>query len=547
MPDYTVRAFTITEYLAGKPPMTDASYPSVRQPLLAKNVVATSQPLAAQAGLRMLLQGGNAVDAAIAAAIALTVVEPTSNGIGSDAFAILWDGNALHGLNASGRSPAAWTSERYAHLETMPQRGWDPVTVPGAVSAWVELSSRFGKLPFAELFGPAIAYAREGYPVSPVVARSWQRAAEILHGQPGFAEAFMPSGRAPLAGEIFRLPEMADTLSLIAESKGEELYRGGLARRMIDFSDECGGAMTLDDLASHEPDWCGTVSVPWHGYDIHEIPPNGQGIAALIALGILERVPTFANFAPDSAESIHLQVEAMKLAFADLHQYVSDPAYMELPPERLLAPEYLAARAGLIDPSRAVTPTYGIPPQSGTVYLTAADADGMMVSFIQSNYMGFGSGIVVPGTGISLQNRGCGFRTRPGHANSVGPRKRPFHTIIPGFATRDGQPVMSFGVMGGAMQAQGHTQMAVRVLLHGQNPQAASDAPRWQIMENGTVALEASMPRSVVDRLRSLGHEVAVEDGWHNQSFGGAQLILRNGEAYMAGSEQRKDGQAVGY
>lgn len=513
---------------------------------MAKNVVATSQPLAAQAGLRMLLQGGNAVDAAIAAAITLTVVEPTSNGIGSDAFAILWDGSELHGLNASGRSPAGWTPDRYAHLDEMPRRGWDAVTVPGAVSAWVSMSSRFGRLPFADLFAPAISYAQDGFPVSPVVANSWRRAAEVLHDQPGFAEAFMPGGRAPVPGEIFRLPDMANTLGEIAETRGESFYRGDLARRMIGFSEKCGGVMTLDDLASHQADWCGTVSVPWHGYAIHEIPPNGQGIAALIALGILGEIEEFAGLPPDSPESIHLQVEAMKLAFADLHHYVSDPVSMEVTPASLLARSYHAARSRLIDRTQALSPTVGVPPKSGTVYLSAADADGMMVSFIQSNYMGFGSGIVVPATGISLQNRGCGFRTQPGHANSVGPRKRPFHTIIPGFATKDGLPVMSFGVMGGAMQAQGHLQMAVRVLLHGQNPQTASDAPRWQVMENGTLAVEVTMPAATVEALWQFGHEVTVENGWHNQSFGGAQLILKNGDSYVAGSEQRKDGQAVG-
>jgi gamma-glutamyltranspeptidase/glutathione hydrolase len=522
----------------------ETTYPSVRQPLMARNIVATSQPLAAQAGLRMLLNGGNAVDAALAAAIALTVVEPTSNGIGSDAFAILWDGSNLHGLNASGRSPAGWMPERFAHLDQMPQRGWDTVTVPGAVSAWRSLSSKFGRLPFADLFEPAIAYARDGYVVSPVIARSWQRAAEVLHSQPGFAEAFMP---APRPGETFRLPAMAKTLGQIAESGGEDFYRGDLARQIIDFSDACGGVMTLDDLASHTADWCGTVSLKWHGYEMHEIPPNGQGIAALIALGILQEVGGLGDLSPDSPESIHLQLEAMKLAFADLHQYVSDPAFMDVPPSALLDPAYLRSRAALVDRARAQHPEYGLPPRSGTVYLTAADKDGMMVSFIQSNFMGFGSGVVVPGTGISLQNRGCGFRSKPGHANSVGPRKRPFHTIIPGFVTRDGQPVMSFGVMGGAMQAQGHVQMAIRVLLHGQNPQAASDAPRWQVLEGGVIGVEAAMPASVIESLRAHRHAISVESGWHNQSFGGAQLIKRLGDGYVAGSDQRKDGGAVGF
>jgi len=524
-----------------------AEYPSVRQPLLARNVVAASQPLAAQAGLRMLLKGGNAIDAALAAAIALTVVEPTSNGIGSDAFAILWDGTALHGLNASGRSPAGWAPERFGHLSEMPARGWDSVTVPGAVSAWVTLSERFGRLRFSELFAPAIGYAVDGFLVSPVIANSWQRAAEVLKDQPGFAEAFMREGRAPVVGETFRFPDQAETLRQIAETKGEAFYRGALAAQMISFSKSLGGAMTLEDLDAHRADFCELVSVPWFGYEIHEIPPNGQGISALIALGILSEVEGFAGMSPDSPESLHLQIEAMKLAFADLHRYVADPAHMEFEPRLLLDPEYLRSRARLIDVAKAGKPAAGVPKQSGTVYLTAADAEGRMISYIQSNYMGFGSGLVVPGTGISLQNRGVGFRSQAGHPNSVGPRKRPFHTIIPGFATKDGRPIMSFGVMGGPMQAQGHVQMCVRVLLHGQTPQAASDAPRWQVMDDGGLSVEAGMPRATVESLRSLGHHVSVESGFANQSFGGAQLILRHGDGYVAGSDQRKDGQAVGF
>lgn len=524
-----------------------SAFPSVRQPVLAKNVVATSQPLAAQAGLRMLLKGGNAVDAAVAAAITLTVVEPTSNGIGSDAFAIIWDGSELHGLNASGRSPAGWTPERFAQYVVMPQRGWDTITVPGAVSAWRAASDRFGKLEFKELFEPAIGYARDGYTVSPIIAHSWGRAAAVLAGEPGFAEAFMPGGAAPNVGEVFKLPAMADTLEKIASTVTTSFYSGSLARKIVAFSDACGGTMTLEDLSSHQADWCGTVSLPWYGYEIHEIPPNGQGIAALIALGILEALGGLEKVSPDSAESMHLQIEAMKLAFADLHRYVSDPKWMEFEPKTLLQPEYLRSRAQLIDPNKASFPTYGVPPKSGTVYLATADEQGMMVSFIQSNYMGFGSGVVVPGTGISLQNRGNCFRAEQGHPNSVGPRKRPFHTIIPGFVTKGGQAVMSFGVMGGAMQAQGHVQMAIRVLLHGQNPQAASDAARWQVLDGSKVAVEAAMSPETVEVLRSLGHDVSVESGWANQAFGGAQLILRQGDGYIAGSDQRKDGQAVGF
>jgi len=519
-------------------------YLSLRQPVYAKNVVATSQPLASMAGARMLLNGGNAVDAALAAAITLTVVEPTSNGIGSDAFAILWDGSSLKGLNASGRSPAGWTPERFANREEMPTRGWDAVTVPGAVSAWVELSTNHGKLPFKELFQPAIAYARDGYPVSPVIAEGWQRAAAVLKNEPGFAETFTP---APKAGETFRCEAMAKTLETIAETHGEAFYRGELAERILAFSDQCGGTMSKQDLAEHTADWVEPLNLPWFGYQIHEIPPNGQGIAALIALGILEQVGIDRCESPDDPESLHLQIEAMKLAFADLHEYISDPACMAMPPSSFLEPAYLKERAKQIDRNRAGSPPPGVPPKSGTVYLTAADASGMMVSYIQSNYMGFGSGIVVPGTGISLQNRGCGFRSKPGHANSVGPRKRPFHTIIPGFATKNSQPVMSFGVMGGAMQAQGHLQMALRVLLYGQNPQQASDAPRWQVMEGGWVAVEGAMPPSTVEALRAKGLEIRVEPGWANPSFGGAQLILRCGDGYVAGSEQRKDGLAIGF
>lgn len=494
-----------------------------------------------------MLQGGNAIDAAIAAAIALTVVEPTSNGIGSDAFAILWDGSGLHGLNASGRSPAGWTPERFAHHERMPQRGWDSVTVPGAVSAWVELSSRFGRLDFAKLFEPALEYAREGYAVTPIIAKSWAKAAEVLSGEPGFAEAFMPGGRAPAAGEIFRSPEMASTLEQIAATNGEAFYRGALSERMVEFSRQSGGVMSMEDLESHRADWVGTITGSFHGYDIHEIPPNGQGISALMALGILENFPTLRDLDPDGVESIHLQVEAMKLAFADLHTHVADSDFMAVSPADLLSNDYLAERGTLIDPGSAGQFTFGVPPRAGTVYLTAADAEGRMVSFIQSNYMGFGSGIVVPGTGISLQNRGCGFRSQPGHVNSVGPRKRPFHTIIPSFVTRDGQPEMSFGVMGGPMQPQGHLQMAVRVLMHRQSTQAASDAPRWQVMEGGALHVEEEMSPHVVEGLRALGHEVVVESGYANQAFGGAQLIRRREGYFEAGSDHRKDGGAFGY
>jgi len=517
-------------------------YPSQRMPVLARNVVATSQPLAAQAGLRMLAEGGNAVDAALATAICLTVVDPTSNGIGSDAFAIVWDGERLHGLNASGRSPMAWTPERFAGLRSMPQRGWDAVTVPGAVSAWVALSERLGRLPFERLFEPAIGYASDGFLVSPRIAASWQGARFLADEFPDFAAAFFPQGRAPMPGEPFALEAQAGTLERIAATKGDAFYRGDLAARIAADAEVHGGAMALDDLAGHTADWVEPVSIAYRGVTLHEIPPNGQGMAALMALGILEHT-SLADCRVDSADSLHLQVEAMKLAFADVYEYVSDPATMAVAPQALLDPSYLAERAKHIVMGRAQRRTVGIPPAGGTVYLAAADADGMMVSFIQSNYMGFGSGIVVPDTGVSLQNRGAGFVLGEGHPNQVGGGKRPFHTIIPAFVTRDGQALMSLGVMGGPMQPQGHVQMMVRVFVYGQNPQAAADAPRWRVAEGLTVAVEGGFAPDVLDELARRGHRLQRDGG----SFGGAQLILRLDDGYLAASEPRKDGQAVGF
>jgi len=524
----------------------ETPYPSRRVPLLARNIVSTSQPLAAQAGLRMLLAGGNAVDAALASAITLTVVEPTGNGVGSDAFAIVWDGQGLHGLNASGRSPAGWTRDRFAGMAKMPQRGWESVTVPGAVSAWLALSDRFGRLPFADLFAPAIGYARDGFALSPTIARLWEIGAGLLHDQPGFADNFMPGGRVPKAGEIYRNEGLARTLEAIAATKGADFYTGELARRIVAASADNGGAMSLDDLADHRADWCGTISASYGDVALHEIPPNGQGIAASMALGMLAHTD-IESHAPDSAQSMHLQIEAMKIALADAEAHVADPAAMKFGPGALLDPGYLKARAALISADAAGDPGAGAPTAGGTVYVTAADASGMMVSYIQSNYAGFGSGVVVPGTGIHMQNRGIGFTTEAGHPNEVGPRKRPFHTIIPGFLMRGDQPQMSFGVMGGPMQAQGHLQMVIRTVLHGQNPQAASDAPRWRVVRGRRVAVEWEMPEETVDALTALGHEVVRETPDSAFGFGGAQLIWRDGDGYIAGSDHRKDGCAVGF
>jgi gamma-glutamyltranspeptidase / glutathione hydrolase len=513
-----------------------------RKPVLASNVVSTSQPLAAQAGLRMLADGGSAVDAAIATAITLTVVEPVSNGIGSDAFAIVWDGRQLHGLNASGRSPAAWTPE-YFGGKAVPVLGWNSVTVPGAVSAWVELHAKFGKLPFERLFEPAISYGRNGFLVSPTIAEQWAAQVPLFESQPGFAEAFMPGGRAPKPGELVALPDHAATLTTIAATNGEAFYRGELAAKLEAHATANGGVMRASDLAAHRADWVGTINGAYRGYTVHEIPPNGQGIVALIALGILEQFD-MSSFAPDSADSVHLQIEAVKLAFADAQAYVADVEYMPVHPEHLLDQEYLRQRAKLIDQVRAKPASAGTP-RGGTVYLTAADASGVMVSMIQSNYMGFGSGVVVPSTGISLQNRGADFTVVQGHPNQVGPNKRPYHTIIPGFLSKDGAPVMSFGVMGGPMQPQGHVQVVTRIVDHGQNPQAACDGPRFRWVQGLQVCCEKGFPPSTLDELLRRGHELVTTDDYNQ--FGSCQAIWRLDDGYLAVSDPRRDGQAAAF
>lgn len=525
----------------------DFPYTSQRMPLLARNVVSTSQPLASAAGALMLARGGNAVDAALATAITLTVVEPCMNGIGGDAFAILWDGKQLHGLNASGRAPRRWTPEYFSKYQAMPPRGWDSATVPGTVSAWRMLSDRFGTIPFAELFEPALRHAREGYLVSPTVRRQWQAQVPELLPQPGFREAFAPRGEAPQVGELFVCPGQADTLQKIAQSKGADFYRGSLAKKIADHARATGGLMDEEDLAAHESNWVEPLSVKYHGVELHEIGPSGQGIAALMALGMLANLDVKAA-GQDTALSHHLQIEAMKLAFADLHAYVADPDYMkQVSAQDLLAPKYLASRSKLIDPDKAAPARPGSPHSGGTVYLTAADQNGMMVSFIQSNFKGFGSGVVVPDTGIALHNRGWGFNLTPGHPNQVGPGKRPFHTIIPGFLMKDRQPLLAFGVMGGSMQAQGHVQVAIRIADQGMNPQAASDAPRWRIHDdNSTVAVEWNFPPEAIAGLKARGHDVRVSPRFDTE-FGSAQLALKVQHGYIAASDHRKDGYPVGF
>ena len=541
-----------------------SGYPSQRLPIFGRNVVATSHPLAAQAGLRMLLKGGNAVDAAIATAAAMTIVEPVSNGLGSDAFCLLWDGKELHGLNASGRAPQSWTPEYFrqkygADAAAPPKRGWDSATVPGAVAAWVAMSERFGKLPFADLLEPAIDIAERGYAVPAVVQQKWAAAVPLMHDQPGFREAFMPRGRAPNVAELFRFPDAARSLRLIAQSRGDAYYGGEIAQAAERHSRAHGGSITAADFAAYRPEWVAPIGMDYAGHTLHEIPPNGQGIAALIALGILKNFD-LAGMRVDGVDSQHLQIEAMKLAFADVYRFVADPSGMEVTSAQLLDPAYLASRAKLIDMRRAQNFGAGNPAKGGTIYLSTADESGMMVIFIQSNYMGFGSGVVLPGYGVSMQNRGHAFSLDAGSPNVVAPGKRPFHTIIPAFLTKPGngdsdgdgnggrEAVMSFGVMGANMQPQGHLQTLVRMLDHAQQPQAACDAPRWRFNEGLEINVESAMNPAAVQGLQERGHQVGViQDSY--QDFGAGQFIWRLGdpgaEGYVAASDPRRDGQAV--
>tara|TARA_Y100001947_G_scaffold159520_1_gene177511 strand:- start:3221 stop:4804 length:1584 start_codon:yes stop_codon:yes gene_type:complete len=520
-------------------------YVSRRAPVFARNAVATSQPLATQAGIDMLRRGGNAVDAAIATAITLTVVEPTMNGVGSDAFAIVWDGHDLTGINGSGKSPAAWTPNRFKG-PNMPTQGWDSVTVPGAVSTWVALSQKFGKLPFADLFEPAIRYARDGFQVGTKTASIWSWSVDSFAQFNGFQEHFAPHGRSPNPGEIFERPDLVETLTDIAYTKGESLYRGRLADAIVAQSQREGGVMTLDDLANHSVLWTDPIAQPYRDVVLHEIPPNGQGLAAQIALSILEHLDV-QSIEPGSVNWIHYQVEAMKIAIRAAFDHFADPEVMTTPPSELLEPGSIARAAKSISNNSASRyPPVALPVSEDTVYLTTADADGAMVSMIQSNYRGFGSGIVIDGTGISMQNRGSGFVLTPGHPNIVAGSKRPFHTIIPGFVSRsDGGPAMAFGVMGGHMQHQGHVQMVTRVFDHGENPQAASDAPRWHVSPDYRLALETGTSPKTIKALEERGHDaVLVTD---EGLFGGAQLICCLEDGYCAASDHRKEGMAAGF
>lgn len=508
-----------------------------------KGMVASSQPLASQAGLEMIKKGGNAVDAAIACAACLTVTEPCSNGIGGDAFSIVWNEGKLYGLNSSGPAPKRISADilKNKGYDEMPLLGWPAVTVPGAPYAWAQLSERFGKLPFLELLKPAITYARYGYPVSPDISLQWENAYKFYSKQKEeeykyWFDTFAPLDRAPKAGELWSSKEMADTLEVIAGSFASEFYNGSLAEKIDAFSKKYGGYLRCDDLAGFTPDWVEPISINYKGYDIWEIPPNGQGIVALMALGILN------GFDFDKKESVHTyhtQIEALKLAFADGKQYITDPAYMDIQVKDMLSEEYLAKRRGSIG-DKACEPYPGSPDKGGTVYLATADNSGMMVSYIQSNYNGFGSGLVVPETGISLQNRGSAFSLDENHTNYLLPGKKTYHTIIPGFITKNNKAVGPFGVMGGFMQPQGHLQVVMNMVDFALNPQAALDAPRWQWTNSMRVLVEDEIEHDIINALRDKGHEIEVRK--KSSSFGRGQIIIRDEHGVLCGgTEPRAD------
>ncbi len=525
--------------------LTSYPYRSKRNVSVAKNgMVATSQPLAAQAGLDILKQGGNAIDAAIATAAALTVVEPTTNGIGGDAFAIVNFNDKLYGINGSGKSPKSLTMGALEKkgLKEIPKFGVVPITTPGAVKAWVDLNERFGTLSFEKVLAPAIQLARDGFPISPTIAQSWQNAMKAykkLLTETVFKPFFDTFTRDNLAlnpGDIFTLNDHAKTLESIAKTKGKSFYNGDLATKMVDFIQEHGGYLTKEDLANHQSLWVDPVSINYRGYDIYELPPNGQGIITLQALEMLKNHDFSNHF-----ESLHMhyQIEAIKLAFEDGIKHIADPDHMRVSVKELLDPSYLQKRQELIHDT-ALTPKKSEENNSGTVYLATADKHGNMVSFIQSNYMGFGSGVVIPDTGIAMQNRAFDFSLDESSPNVLAGNKRSFHTIIPGFIVKDNIPIGPFGLMGGFMQPQGHLQLVQSMIDYKLNPQAALDKPRWQWMEGKRIKVEKEMPSYFIEELKRRGHIIEVE---HNVSrFGRGQIIwrLENG-VYIGGVEKRTD------
>lgn len=514
-----------------------------------KGMVATSQPLAAQAGLEILKKGGNAVDAAIATAAALTVVEPTSNGIGGDAFAIVWMNGEIHGLNGSGPAPKSISIDavRERGFEKMPVYGLLPVTVPGVPASWAALSKKFGKLTLLETLTPAIEYAEKGFPLSPILGQYWERAyAKFKESctseefEAWFA-TFAPKGRAPKVGEIWSSQGHADTLRSIGETDSRSFYEGELADKMDALMKKHNGFLTKEDLESYEPEWVEPVSVNYRGYDVWEIPPNGHGIVATMALNIYQQLeqPKWHD-----ADTLHAQIEAMKAAFTDGKAYITEQADMPVTVDYLLSEEYAKFKASEIT-AYAANPQPTKIPSGGTVYLATADEDGNMVSYIQSNYMGFGSGVVVPDTGIALQNRGYDFSLDAQAPNALKGGKRSYHTIIPGFLTKDGNAVGPFGVMGGYMQPQGHMQVVSHTVDFDLNPQATLDMPRWQWTGEKTILVEPHFPQYLIEELRRKGHNIQISE---SGGFGRGQIIWRNEDGVlMGGTESRTDGHIASY
>ena len=523
-------------------------------------MAATSQPLATQVALDILKAGGNAIDAAIAANAVLGLMEPTGNGIGGDLFAIVWDAKSgkLHGLNASGRSPYNLTLDYFKknNIDKIPSHGPLPVSVPGCVDGWFELHKKFGKLPMQEILNPAIQYAREGFPVSELIAYYWDRNSQILKKYPGFEEIFMPGGKAPAKGEIFKNPYLAATLEKLAMQGRDVFYKGEIASKIVQYMQENGGLLSMRDFADHTSDWVDPVSVNYRGYDVWQLPPNGQGIAVLQMLAILENYD-IGSMGFGSPEYMHLFTEAKKLAFEDRAKFYADPAFNKIPVSELISKEYGKKRAALINPNRAARSyTPGELEQSSTIYLNTADSEGNMVSLIQSNYRGMGSGMTPGQLGFVLHDRGEMFTLEEGHFNVYEPHKRPFTTIIPGFMTKDGLPFLSFGVMGGAMQPQGHVQIVCNIVDFGMNIQEAGDAPRMQhlgsseptgekMTDGGVLAIETGFSWEAIRELMQKGHKIQYDMG----GYGGYQAIKWDpvNKVYYGASESRKDGQAAGF
>jgi len=539
--------------------LTGRSFATRSEVISVHGMAATSQPLATQVALDILKNGGNAMDAAIAANACLALMEPTGCGLGGDLFAIIWDadGQKLHGLNASGRSPMNLSLEYFKKngYEKIPALGPLPVSVPGCVDGWFSIHEKFGSLPFNTILEPAINYAREGFPVSELIAYYMERNARVLKDYPGFSEIFMPGGKTPVKGEIFKNPALANTLEKLAEEGRDVFYEGEIANTIVEYIQEQGGFLSHEDMAAHSSEWVEPVSTNYRGYDVWELPPNGQGIAALQILNILEMYD-ISSMGFGSSDYIHLFTEAKKLAYEDRAKFYSDPDFNEIPVEELISKEYAARQNEQIDMERAaVSYNPGSFGHGETIYMTVADKEGNMVSLIQSNYRGMGSGMTPPGLGFVLQDRGELFSLEEGHFNVYEPGKRPFHTIIPCFVTKEGQPWLSFGVMGGSMQPQGHVQILVNMIDFGMGLQEAGDAPRirhtmssqptgYRMTDGGLLNLEHGFDYSVIRELMKRGHSIK----WSVGGYGGYQAIMRDENGvYYGASESRKDGQAAGF